>query len=101
MVLDDVRMVKGVENSDLLHDAIDVVHQLVLVQHFNGHLKVRVVFVVRLKDATKRSCTEHLCLGVNLIVLSQLCNTLLLSGHADLDYLPLHRLDRLVVVGAL
>ena len=40
VVLDDVGVVEGVEDGDLLHDAVDVVAQLLLVKHLDGHFKV-------------------------------------------------------------
>ena len=92
-------MVKGVENSNLFHDAIDIVPLQDFVYHFNGDLDVGVVLVVRLEYMSKRSSADLLCRRVKLIVLSQLCNTLLIIGRAALKYLPLNRLDQLVVIG--
>ena len=92
-------MVKGVENSNLFHDAIDIVPLQDFVYHFNGDLDVGVVLVVRLVYKSKRSSADLLCRIVKLIVLSQLCNTLLIIGRAALKYLPLNRLDQLAVIG--
>ena len=95
VVLDDVGVVEGVQDGDLLHDAVNVVHELVLVQHFDGDLEVRVVLVVREEDATERASAQHLGFRVDLIVLSELGNTLLLASLADFDHLPLHWLNSL------
>ena len=60
VVLDDVGVVEGMQDGDLLHDTVNVVHELVFVEHFNGDLEVRVVLVVREEDTAKRASAEHL-----------------------------------------
>lgn len=47
VVLDDVGVVKRVKDGDFFHDAVDVIHKLILVQNLDGDLEVRVMLVIR------------------------------------------------------
>ena len=77
VVLDDVRVVQRVQDRDLLHDAVNVVAQLYLVEHFDRHLEVFVMLIRGQKDAAEGANTEHLCLRVNVVILFKLMHTLL------------------------
>lgn len=69
IVLDNIGVVKRVENCDFLHYAIDVVSQFDFVQNFNCHFKIFVVLVFCQKDAAESANTQHLRLRVDVIVL--------------------------------
>ena len=53
VVLDNMRMVELVKNSNLLHDAVNVLSQLLLVKHLDGHQVIWIEFVVGLEDSAK------------------------------------------------
>ena len=53
IVLDDVGVVERVQNGHFLHDAIDVITQLYLVEDLYGNLEVFIVLVRREEDTAK------------------------------------------------
>ena len=95
IVLDDVWVIERVQNGDLLHDAIDIVHQFIFVEHFYRYLKVRIVLIVSQEDTTKCACAQNLSFGIDLVVLPKFSDTLLFTALAHLNHLSFDRLDRL------
>ena len=96
-VLDDVGMVETVQDGDLLHDAIDVVPELVLVEDLDGDLEVFLELVGRHENSTEGANSENFSFVVDDIVLLELMNTLLFSAFVDIDLLSLH-LTALVIL---
>ena len=93
VVLHDVGVIEGVQDGDLLHYAVNVVHELIFVQHLDGNLELSVVFVVGQENTAECASAEHLRLRVDLVIAAQLSHTLLLATLANLDDLALHWLD--------
>ena len=55
------------------------------VNSFDCHPKVRVLFTVRKECSTKNVSANYFSLAIDLIVISQLRNTLLLASDASLN----------------
>ena len=70
-----------------------------LIKHFDGDLKVLIVLVGSEEDSTEGAHTEHLSLGVDVVVLFELVHALLLVALARLNLAALNVcLHRLVSV---
>ena len=78
VVLDNIWVVQRVQDRDLLHDAVDIVAEFYLVEHFDGNLEVFVMLVRGQEDATKGANTKNFCLRINVVILFKLMHTLLL-----------------------
>ena len=85
IILYNVWMIKLVENGDFLHDAINIVSQLLLVQYFDCNEMIWVKFVVGLKDSSKGTDSKDLSLCINMIVLLQLVYSLLFASLIRFD----------------
>ena len=57
------------------------------VEHFDGDLHVRVVFVVRLEHLAKGAHSQHLRVLIDVVVVLQFIDTLLLGARACLQLL--------------
>ena len=88
VVLDDIRVIKRVQNMHLLHYAINIVPQLNFIENLYGNLEIVIMLVHRLKDSSEGTDAQNFRLRVNMIVLLQLMNSLLLvslpgfEGHS-------------------
>lgn len=69
VVLNDVGMVKRVQDRDFLHNAIDVIAELNFVQHFDSDLKVFVMLVRREEYTSEGTDAEYFGLRIDMIVL--------------------------------
>ena len=77
VVLDDIRVVKRVQNSDLIHYIIKILPKFLLIKYFDRNLKILIVLVSRQKDFAEGARSQNFCLAVNVIVLLEFMNTLL------------------------
>ena len=89
VVLHDVRVIKLVQNCDLLHDAVNIVFQLDFVEDFYGDLEAFIVLIFCLKDAAERTNAENFSGGVDVVVHFELADALLLTTLASPDLLSL------------
>ena len=62
MIFDNVRVVKLVENCDLLHDAVNVILELLFVEYLDGDKMFGIVVVIGLENSSKGTNSKHLCL---------------------------------------
>ena len=85
IILHDVWMVELVENSNFFHDAINIILELLLVENFDGNKMVWVEFVVGLEYSSKSSNSKYLSLGIDMVVLLELVDSLLLSSLVRFD----------------
>ena len=85
IILHDVGMVELVENSNFFHDAINIILELLLVENFDGNKMVWVEFVVGLEYSSKSSNSKYLSLGIDMVVLLELVDSLLLSSLVRFD----------------
>ena len=85
VVLHDVGVVQFVQDCHFFHDAVDVGPQLLFVQHLDGHLEILVMLVRCQEHTTEGTHSEHLRLGVNVIVLLELVHSLLFVALAHLN----------------
>ena len=85
VVLHDVGVVQLVQDCHFFHDTVDVGPQLLFVQHLDGHLEILVMLVRCKEHSTKGTHSEHLRLGVNVIVLLEFVHSLLFVALAHLD----------------
>ena len=59
MVLYDVWVVQLVENSNLLHDTVNILLQLDLIHDLDSNLEILIMLVRRLEDTSEGANTEH------------------------------------------
>ena len=59
MVLYDVWVVQLVENSNLLHDTVNILLQLDLIHDLDSDLEILIMLVRRLEDTSEGANTEH------------------------------------------
>ena len=78
-------MIQRVQDVHLLHDAVDIVSELYLVQYFNCNLEVIIMLVHSFEYAAKCANSKNLRLGVDMIVLFEFMNTLLLITLSRLE----------------
>lgn len=79
VVLYDVGVIEGVQDGDLLVYAVNVLLELIFVQHLNGDLLIS-VYVVGQVNFGKFAFADNFRLRVDLVVLAQLMHTLLLES---------------------
>ena len=60
MIFYNVGMVKLVENCNLLHDAINIIFELLFVKHLNCDKMVWIVVIVSLEYSSKGTYSKHL-----------------------------------------
>ena len=77
MVLDNVWVVKGVEDSDLVHDVAKILAQPFLIEHLNGNFDILVVLIICQENFAKSARSQNLSLMINVIVLFELVDALL------------------------
>ena len=65
------------QNSDFIHNMLDISLQLCFVKHFNSDLMVRVLFVERFVNRSEMPLTENFRVLLDFIVLLELFDTLL------------------------
>ena len=71
-ILDDIGVIKFVQNFNLLHYALDILRQFMFVKDFNGDLKILIILICCHKHSPKCSNTKHFCFIVDHIVLFEL-----------------------------
>ena len=59
MVLYDVWVVQLVENSNLLHNTVNILLQLDLIHDLDSNLEILIMLVRRLEDTSEGANTEH------------------------------------------
>lgn len=59
MVLYDVWVVQLVENSNLLHNTVNILLQLDLIHDLDSDLEILIMLVRRLEDTSEGANTEH------------------------------------------
>ena len=57
VILYDIRMVKGVQDGDFLHDAVNIIAKFDLVKHLYGDLEVFVMLIRSEENASKSANT--------------------------------------------
>ena len=77
VILDDVRVVKGMQHRDFVHDVAQILAQPLLIQHLERHFDAGVVLIICQENFAESTRSEHLSLMVNVIVLFELVNALL------------------------
>ena len=75
-------MVELAQDRDFVHDIVQVVLQFGFVEHFNGDLHVRVVFIVRHKHLAKGTHSQDLGVFIDVVVVFQFIDSLLLGAVA-------------------
>ena len=85
VILYNVWMVKLIENGDFLHDAINIVSEFLLVQHFDGNEMIWVKFIVSLEYSSKGTDSQDLGLCINVVVLFELVHSLLFASLIRFD----------------
>jgi len=71
-----------VENGDFLHDTVDIISQLDLIENLDCNLKVFVMLVRREENAAECTDTKDLSLRIDVIILLELMDTLLFIALA-------------------
>ena len=92
VVLNDVGVIEGVQDGDLLDYAVNVFLELIFVQHLNGDLLIRVMNFVGQENARKCAFADNFRLRVDPVVAAQLSHTLLLESLSYLVCLLLYEL---------
>ena len=85
VILDDIWVIKWVQNVDLFHDAVDIVSQFDFVQHLDSNLEITVMLILSLEHTSKGANSKHLSFRIDMIVLFQLMHTLLFVALACLE----------------
>ena len=85
VVLDDIWVIELMHNRDFLHDAVDVVSEFHFVHDLNGNLERAISLILSAEDTSESTNAQHLGIGVDMVILLKLVNTLLLISFSDFD----------------
>ena len=88
IILHDIRMIQRVQSLNLIHDIAKILAKSIFVQDFNGDFDIRIMLICCQEDLAKGSCSEHLRLMINVIVLFQLMDALLSKALSSDELLP-------------
>ena len=81
-------MIQRVQSLNLIHDVAEILAKSIFVQDFNGDFDIGIMLICCQKDLAKGTCSEHLRLVINVIVLFQLMDALLSKALSGDELLP-------------